>query len=322
MLRWTVAFAAAALLRSPCRPCTGFLEGSVSSPCGCGTGIVRKVHTREELEAMTQAELDKLLRDEENELDEMGGALTASKKKHEEHIKEMNETTQAMEDELFNETDTKKSTYEDLKSNYSGEADEVKDLEGELKTQSDNITNLKFEFEQLHEEMEYQMMVLENCNCPEENLGLLAANAEAVLAGRPAAEGAALLSHHQAVLRQSNPGRQMMLKTAITIEKEEAKLVEATIEAQDEQSGYDAMVNALMATQEKMKSNHTRVSSRQVRDQESLELRSESQDKAKEALVKMVGTKTEQAETIAGHLHAAETQVAALKKKLAACGCS
>jgi len=322
MLRWAVVVLTAALLRSPCRPCTGFLEGSVSSPCGCGTGIVRKVHTREELEANTQAELDKLLRDEQNELEEMEGALVASKKKHKKALDEMNASVLGKQDDLWNETDTKKSSYEDLKSNYSGEADEVKTLEEELKAQADNATNLKIKFADLHEEMEYQIMVLENCNCPEENLGLIAANAEATLDGRPATEGAALLSQDKAVMRTQDPGRQMMLKTAITIEKEEAKLVEATVAAQDEQGGYDATINALLSQKEKIEMNHTRVSSRQVRDAESLEHRSESQDKAKEALESMVATKTEQAENIALRLHAAETQVGALKEKLAACGCS
>jgi hypothetical protein len=270
---------------------------------------------------MTQAELDKLLRDSENELEEMGGALVVAEKDHEKHINEMNASTLGMQDDLWNETDTKKAAYEDAKGNYSGEAELVKELEDELKAQAENVTNLKIKFGDLNEEMEYQMMVLDNCNCPEENLGLIASAAEAALNGRPVSEGPALLAKQKALLREQDPGRQMMLKTCIEIERVEAKLVEATKAAQDEQSAYDATVNGLMAQQEKMKMNHTTFSGKQVRDADSIVTRSDAQQKAKDALTNMVATKTGQAESIALRLHAAETQVEALKTKLSACGC-
>merc|ERR1719453_2194490 len=67
-------------------------------------------------------------------------------------------------------------------------------------------------------------------------------------------------------------------------------------------------MRAFIAAQDKMKLNHTTVTSRQEREADSLDVRVASQEKAKEALVKIVASKQEQAENIALRLHAAETQ--------------
>jgi hypothetical protein len=338
MLFWATV-AAASLLRGPCRPCTALLDGAEAGPCGCGFGIVRKSHTREELEVLSQVELDKLLRDSEDELDELTGALEAQKKDHADKLKDMNETTKGMQDELWKETGTSKAGYMTLKKNYSAEADEVAKMEDDLKMAADNVTNLKITFGDLQEELGYQLAALNGCpDCHKEGVLLVAAKAESLFADRPASAGQALLDSHLALLRQNaavaareeqrseedlkESPRAKKLKSILPIERLEMKLVKVTEETQDDQAAYDTAMRDFIAVQDKMKLNHTTVTSRQEREADSLDVRVESQEKAKAALDKIVASKSEQAENIALRLHAAETQVAALKKKLSSCNCA
>jgi chromosome segregation ATPase len=116
--------------------------------------------------------------------------------------------------------------------------------------------------------------------------------------------------------------RAKKLKTIIPIERLEMKLVKVTEDTQEDQNAYDTTMREFIAVQDKMKLNHTTVTSRQEREADSLDVRVESQEKAKAALEKIVASKKEQAENIALRLHAAETQVAALKKKLSSCNCA
>jgi chromosome segregation ATPase len=331
MLFWATV-AAASLLRGPCRPCTALLEGADAGPCGCGFGLVRKSHTRDELTAMSQVELDKLLRDSEDELDELKGALEAAKKDHAEKLKEMNETTKGMQDELWKETGTNKAGYMTLKGNYSAEAEEVAKMEEDLKIAADNVTNLKITFGDLQEELGYQLSALNGCpDCHKQDVLLLAAKAESLFADRPEASGRALLDSHLALLRQNavaedeplkESPRAKKLKTVLPIEKLEMQLVKVVEETQEDQAAYDTAMRAFIASQDKMKLNHTTVTSRQEREADSLDVRVASQEKAKEALVKIVASKQEQAENIALRLHAAETQVKGLKKLLNKCNCA
>merc|ERR1719460_1351168 len=140
MLLWATV-AAASLLRGPCRPCTALLEGADAGPCGCGFGIVRKTHTGDEL-------------------DELKGALEAQKKDHAKTLKEMNETTKDMQDNLWKETGESKAGYMTLKQNYSAEGEEVAKMEEDLKIAADNVTNLKITFGDLQEELGYQLAAL------------------------------------------------------------------------------------------------------------------------------------------------------------------
>merc|ERR1719389_255685 len=334
MLFWATV-AAASLLRGPCRPCTALLEGAETGPCGCGFGIVRKTHTRDELTAMSQVELDKMLRESEEELDELKGALKAQKKDHAEKLKEMNETTKDMQDNLWKETGDNKAGYMDLKQNYTAEAEEVAKMEEDLKIASENVTNLKITFGDLQEELGYQLAALNGCpDCHKKELLLFAAKAESLFADRPEAAGAALLDSHLALLRQNavafraqddplpESPRAKKLKTVLPIEKLEMQLVKVTEETQEDQAAYDTAMRAFIAAQDKMKLNHTTVTSRQEREADSLDVRVASQEKAAEALEKIVASKQEQAENIALRLHAAETQVKGLNKMMGECNCA
>merc|ERR1719460_2586874 len=334
MLLWATV-AAASLLRGPCRPCSSLLEGADAGPCGCGFGIVRKTHTREELEALTLAELDKMLRESEDELDELKGALEAAKKDHGKKLKDMNETTKDMRDEMWKETGESKAAQLALKENYTGEGKLIAEMEDDLKLQSDNVTNLKITFGDLQEELGYQLAALNGCpDCHKKEALLLAAKAESLFADRPEAAGAALLESHLALLRRDavaarsaeeplpESPRAKKLKTVLPIEKLEMQLVKVTEETQEEQESYDTTMRAFIAAQDKMKLNHTTVTSRQEREADSLDVRVASQEKVKEALVKIVASKKEQAENIAVRLHAAESQVKGLKKMLGQCNCA
>jgi hypothetical protein len=317
--------AAASLLRGPCRPCTALLDGAeaASGPCGCGFGIVRKSHTREELEAMSQVELDKMLRESEDELDELKGALEAQKKDHAAKLGEMNDTTKAMQDSLWKETGENKGAYSTLKS--SAEADEVAKLEDDLKMTADNVTNLKITFADLQEELGYQLSALNGCpKCHEKGVLLVAAKAESLFADQPEKEGRKLLDSHLSLLREAakESPRAKKLKVILPIEKLEMQLVKVTEETQEDQAAYDTAVRGFIAAQDKMKLNHTTVTSRQEREADSLDVRVESQEKAKAALEKIVAAKSGQAENIALRLHAAETQVKALKKQMSTCNCA
>jgi hypothetical protein len=270
-------------------------------------------------------ELDKMLRESEEELDELKGALEAQKKDHAAKLKEMNETTKGMQDELWKETGTNKAAQMTLKKNYTGEAEEVAKMEDDLKISSDNVTNLKITFGDLQEELGYQLSALNGCpDCHKKEVLLLAAKAESLFADRPEAAGQALLDSHLALLRTAaaESPRAKKLKTVLPIEKLETQLVKVTEDTQDDQAAYDTAMRAFMDTQDKMKLNHTTVTSRQEREADSLDVRVASQEKAKEALVKIVASKQEQAENIALRLHAAETQVKGLKKLLSKCNCA
>jgi len=337
MLLWATV-AAASLLRGPCRPCTSLLEGADAGPCGCGFGIVRKTHTREELEAMTLAELDKMLRESEDELDELNGALEAAKKDHAKKLKDMNETTKEMRDEMWKETGESKAAQLAMKENYTGEGKLIAEMEDDLKLQSENVTNLKIKFGDLQEELGYQLAALNGCpDCHKKELLLCAAKAESLFADRPAADGHALLDSHLALLRQNAAAvrqaqnveagadespRAKKLKVILPIEKLEMQLVKVTEDTQDDQAAYDTAMRGFIAAQDKMKLNHTTVTSKQEREGDSLDVRVASQEKAKEALEKIVASKKAQAENVASRLHAAETQVKAMNKMLGECNCA
>merc|ERR1719484_401633 len=225
-----------------------------------------------------------------------------------------------------------------LKANYSAEAEEVAKMEDDLKMQADNVTNLKITFGDLQEELGYQLAALNGCpDCHKKELLLCAAKAESLFADRPAADGHALLDSHLALLRQNAAAvrqaqnveagadespRAKKLKVILPIEKLEMQLVKVTEDTQEDQAAYDTAMRGFIAAQDKMKLNHTTVTSRQEREADSLDVRVASQEKAEEALVKIVASKQEQAENIALRLHAADTQVKGLKKMLGKCNCA
>merc|ERR1719453_1814399 len=193
-------------------------------------------------------------------------------------------------------------------------------------------------FGDLQEELGYQLAALNGCpDCHKKELLLVAAKAESLFADRPETAGRALLDSHLALLRQDavaalastraeealkESPRAKKLKTVLPIEKLEMQLVKVMEETQEDQAAYDTAMRAFIASQDKMKLNHTTVTGRQEREADSLDVRVASQEKAKAALVKIVASKQEQAENIALRLHAAETQVAALKKQLGSCNCA
>merc|ERR1719453_1862162 len=191
-------------------------------------------------------------------------------------------------------------------------------------------------FGDLQEELGYQLAALNGCpDCHKKELLLVAAKAESLFADRPETAGRALLDSHLALLRQDavaarastqellkESPRAKKLKTVLPIEKLEMQLVKVTEETQEDQAAYDTGMRAFIAAQDKMKLNHTTVTSRQEREADSLDVRVASQEKAKEALVKIVASKKEQAENIAVRLHAAESQVKGLKKMLGQCNCA
>jgi len=310
---WLVA--AQALLRRsasvPCRPCTGFLEGSSSGPCGCGFGMVRKVHTREELESKSQAELDKLKRDTEDELDESKGTEASQEKEHAKALEDLNSTTKELQAELEGNAADKKQAYHDDQANYTGEGEEVAEIEKEIREETNPIMDLKFEMSQVQEDLGYKLMVLSDCECKN-------ADEAALLAKKKKLQAQMLAIHAEA----QGPERVRKIETAMDIEKLEREIVTVMRATQDDQKAYDDGVNELQDMQEAMKRNNSMVGTQQVKSQDLLDTRAASLAKAKEALERMIADKKQQHADLKKRVEDMKAKVSELEKELAECGCS
>jgi chromosome segregation ATPase len=336
-MRWTALLLGAhALLRgAPCRPCTGLLEEADASPCGCGFGLVRKVRTREELEALSQAALDKLLCDSENELDELKGSLKEQEKEHAKALDGLNTSTKDLKEELWGAAADAKATYQEAQANYSGEAETVAQLEEDLQNEAHKVTDLKFEFSQVQEDVGFKLMVLENCKCEKkEEKAEKAEAADEATTAAPAAAGPsfqlslaavpslrAQLAALRVELRSEGPERVKQIETAMQIERVETELVTVTKALDEEQSAYDAAVRGLGDAQEAMKRNASSVSTKAVSSQSLMNKRAEAQGKAQEALGHMVAVKKAQAESAQSKLESVKKQVKELEQALSECGC-
>merc|ERR1719161_1237476 len=180
-------------------------------------------------------------------------------------------------------------------------------MEDDLKMSADNVTNLKITFGDLQEELGYQLAALNGCpDCHEKGVFLIAAKAESLFADRPVSAGRELLDSHLALLKRNavaarqeqssessekETPRAKKLKTIIPIERLEMKLVKVAEETQEDQAAYDTAMRGFIASQDKIKLNHTTVTSRQEREADSLDVRVSSQEKAKAALAKIVASK-------------------------------
>ena len=90
---------------------------------------------------------------EKSEKGSTSNLSTKAKKDHGKKLKDMNETTKEMRDEMWKETGESKAAQLAMKENYTGEGKLIAEMEDDLKLQSENVTNLKIKFGDLQEEL-------------------------------------------------------------------------------------------------------------------------------------------------------------------------
>jgi chromosome segregation ATPase len=275
--------------------------------------MVRKVHTREELESMSQAELDKLKRDTEDELDESKGTEASEEKEHAKELEDLNQTTKDLKAELWGNAGDKKQAYHDAQANYTGEGEAVAEIEKEIREETNPIMDLKFEISQIQEDLGMKLMILSDCECKNAD--------EAALLSKKKTLQAELLAVHAEGSAQG-PERVRKIETAIEIEKLEREIVTVIRATQDDQKEYDTGVNELQEMQEAMKRNSSMVGTQQVKSDDLLATRAASLAKAKETLERMIADKKQQHADLEKRAEDMKAKVAELEKELAACGCA
>jgi len=310
-MRALTLLVAVAALHVPCQPCMGFLQSSSDSPCGCGTGLVRKVHTRDELDGMSQVQLDTLLRDTERELDEAKGNEEYMTKKHETGLKKLNETVTDMQNSLWDKSAETKGSYAETQSKYSQDAETVATIEANIAKMSDELSGAKSSLSMLHKELEYPLMSAAGCQC---KAAEDAAAALLSVRSRGHQTKAQLLTVHAKT-------KGVNLETVFEIERLEAEFVLVLTETGAAQAAYDKNVRDLNALTEKAQINGKMVAGQQERAAEFLNTRVKAQDKALTALRTMESRKHDDVERVKGDLEAAKEKLASLEEELANCGC-
>lgn len=306
-------------LATPCPTGCSFLEGKGlrgQGPCGCGFGLVRRVKSRDELEKLSQPELDAYKRDVDSELDELKGEKDAAIEKHKTELKEMKETSKEISDQMTAKAGEGKSDFAAKQAQYTADAEKVADLENQVKELSDRQAAAQANLAVVNGDLEFNLMNAQSCDCE---------GVEVVLAkhGRHV--------HHRksnSEVRKEKKAKKASLlsapdfKTIFHIEKVESEIVDLLTDIQKGQSEYDAEVRDIQHGRKMAELNHTKVMSSAGKDADLLKTRAEAQADAVKALEAMVESREKQAEAMEARADRAKEQLDGLTAELQKCGCA
>lgn len=295
---------------APCRPCGAFLENAAASPCGCGTGIVRKVHTRDELKALSQHELDELLRNFETERDELIGAEESNAKKHKKALEELDETAKGLEDKLWGEAGDHSAKYKEKLAEYQKQGEEVAKLEAEVQADAERISTVRHD--SIHDDLEMALIYLGDCDCK---------GSETVLMRRKRLMHKPKLIALRSSVGATEPSGADKLKTVFEIEKLEQEMVGLMEDTQSGQSAYDKKVRQVQTGMEAMERNSTSIHTKQIKSDDLLEERMQAQARGLKPLTAMAESKRRAADAAEAGLAEAKAQLKELDDTLVGCGC-
>jgi len=316
-MRLPMLVALAAALASPCPVGCSFLETrsqGASSPCGCGTGLVRRVKTREELEKLSQPDLDAYEREVDAELDELKGTQESAAKKHKDALKDMHETSDELTKQMTEKTNAADADNKKGQEEYKAGGEKVKKLEKELQGLSDKQSAAQAELATVNSNLEFEVLNAQGCECDA---------VETVLAKHG--------HKHSRVHGKGKKGNLTKKKTSLLsapdlkkvfkIEKTEAEIVDIMKDVQAEQSDYDTEVRAIQHDREAAERNHTHVVSSAGRDSDLLKKRASAQEDALKVLESMVSSKSKAVEAAESRAKDAKAQLDELTAELRRCGC-
>lgn len=287
---------------TPCLPCTGFLAGAVShgDPCGCGTGIIRKVHTRDDLEEMAQTELNKLARDLENEERELIAQFEGAAAEQEDKLKASGDQAQDLIDQLEGNNN---ATYDSQQGMLAELKQGMLDIAAQEKTHEEQVTKINQQrilWKQLNADMQMELARLSGCDCSTEIL---------VKTGS--------VQKRSGLLSVKGPDYPTIFK----IEKLEAAIVKLLTQIQDDQTEFNAKMNAIRDSIESAKMKEAARQTKLTNDDVSIKARREAQLKQKETLDGMVLSKNNTLTSMTAKLDDLQGHMASIAQHLQECGC-
>lgn len=291
-------------------------------PCGCGFGLIRRVQTRNELEKLSQPDLDAFKREVDAEKVSLTGEKDASAEKHEKELKEMKATSKELTDQMNSKTDESKATFKKDQASYVADAEAVKELETKVRELSDRQASAQADLSVVNGDLEFNLMNAQSCECDAVETVLIKH-----LHHKHKAPTNATARKSNSEVRKEKKQKAALLaapdfKTIFAIEKTETEIVALLKDIQEGQSAYDAEVRAIQHARDAFQLNHTHVTSNGMKDADLLSKRHEAQGDAKKALEDMATAKEGMVEAAEARAKDAKAQLEELTAELKKCGCA